>query len=105
VSLLGDRAQHHPFGIAGGGEGGLLEVTGKSADGPVGGPGIAKLRGVRLEPGDWIEVRMPGGGGYGPPADRPDELLARDLDLGYVTPEALETKWNRPDPRSTSGRG
>jgi N-methylhydantoinase B len=99
LSFLGDRAKHHPFGIAGGGEGGLLELRVDTADGVIGGPGVAKVRGVKLAPGDRFEVRMPGGGGFGRPEDRPAELLARDLDLGYVSKEALAGAWHRTDPR------
>jgi N-methylhydantoinase B len=31
-----------------------------------------------LQPGDLIEILMPGGGGYGPPAERDPALRARD---------------------------
>ncbi len=37
-----------------------------------------------LAPGDIVEVRLPGGGGYGPPAEREPGLRARDLIEGYV---------------------
>jgi N-methylhydantoinase B len=38
-----------------------------------------------LQPGDLVEIRLPGGGGYGPPADRDPGLRAQDLREGYVT--------------------
>jgi len=38
-----------------------------------------------LQPGDVIEILMPGGGGYGPPAERDPALRARDRLEGYVT--------------------
>ena len=38
-----------------------------------------------LQPGDLVELRLPGGGGYGPPAERDPEARARDLREGYVT--------------------
>ena len=38
-----------------------------------------------LQPGDLIEIRLPGGGGYGPPAERDPALRARDRLEGYVT--------------------
>jgi len=34
--------------------------------------------------GDTVLVRTPGGGGYGPPAERPAALKQRDRTLGYV---------------------
>jgi N-methylhydantoinase B len=40
---------------------------------------------LTLRPGDLVEVLLPGGGGYGPPAERDPALRARDLQQGYVT--------------------
>ena len=37
-----------------------------------------------LKPGDLVEVLLPGGGGYGPPAERDPGLRQRDLQQGYV---------------------
>ena len=37
-----------------------------------------------LDPGELVEVRLPGGGGYGPPAERDPALRARDLLEGYA---------------------
>jgi N-methylhydantoinase B len=47
-----------------------------------------KFSGLVLRKGDRLIVRSPGGGGYGDAAERPRELLERDLQAGYVTPEA-----------------
>ena len=38
-------------------------------------------------PGDEIEMRMPGGAGFGDVKERERELVVRDVALGYVTPE------------------
>jgi len=38
-----------------------------------------------VPPEGRLELRLPGGGGYGPPAGRDPELIARDLREGYVT--------------------
>ncbi|WP_068299870.1 hydantoinase B/oxoprolinase family protein [Pararhodobacter sp. CCB-MM2] len=43
-------------------------------------------RGV-MEKGDLCRFAQPGGGGFGDPAERDAALIARDLRLGYVTPE------------------
>ena len=38
-----------------------------------------------LTPGDWISVRTPGGGGYGPAPERDPAMVARDIARGYYT--------------------
>lgn len=43
-------------------------------------------RGV-MEKGDLCRFAQPGGGGFGVPAERDAALIARDLRLGYITPE------------------
>ena len=37
-----------------------------------------------VPPGALVEVRLPGGGGYGSPAERDPELIARDVLEGYA---------------------
>lgn len=39
----------------------------------------------RLKPLDRVEIRLPGGGGYGDPLERPAASVARDVRLGLVT--------------------
>jgi len=46
-----------------------------------------------LEPGDEIIVETGGGGGYGPPSERPRELVERDLRRGYVSVDAAEQEY------------
>jgi N-methylhydantoinase B len=41
--------------------------------------------GVVIRPGDVLDVRSGGGGGFGDPAERSPEDRARDLLLGFVT--------------------
>ena len=45
---------------------------------------------VRLQPGDRVEVNTAGGGGYGDPAARPEDLLAADFAGGKVS----EASWS-----------
>jgi N-methylhydantoinase B len=58
LSLLTDRRRHRPQGAAGGGDGG----TGANL---VNGAELAPKAGARLAPDDVVEVRTPGGGGWG----------------------------------------
>ena len=42
---------------------------------------------LTFKPGDEIELRMPGGAGFGPVASRERAHILRDFQLGYITPE------------------
>ena len=80
LSLIPDKVVCEPPGLAGGRPGTRGEVL---------------LNGVRLErfppihfrPGDELELRLPGAGGFGPPEEREPELAAHDAAMGYVTPK------------------
>ena len=78
ASLLGDRSRHSPFGVAGGGEAARLEARITTAEGEIGGPGTSTIRGAQLAPGDVVELRSPGGGGYGPAEYRDPAAIEAD---------------------------
>jgi len=78
-SVLCDRTRHPAQGFFGGGPGTLGEVL---VDGVP--PGNPKQEQV-VPPGALVEVRLPGGGGYGAPQERDPELIARDVLEGYVS--------------------
>ncbi|MBO9355958.1 hydantoinase B/oxoprolinase family protein [Bordetella petrii] len=42
---------------------------------------------LELHPGDELELSIPGGGGYGDPAERAAASVRADLDAGLLTPE------------------
>ncbi|USZ69652.1 hydantoinase B/oxoprolinase family protein [Halorussus salilacus] len=89
-SLLADRRAHAPYGIAGGEDGepgdDYLLREGEAV------PIDAKT--VRdLDPGDAVSVRTPGAGGYGDPEDRDPEAVARDVELGKVSPESARAEY------------
>ena len=48
-------------------------------------PHLSKGEGYVLAPGDGIAVKTPGGGGYGPAAERDPALVERDIARGYYT--------------------
>jgi N-methylhydantoinase B len=72
-----ERVQHPPRGILGGepGRGGRDLVNGQ--------PVPSKAR-IVLKPGDVLTYETPGGGGFGPPAERDPEAAARDAAEGYL---------------------
>jgi N-methylhydantoinase B len=79
ASLVIDRFRHPPPGVLGGGAGRRADA--RFADGrPVTMKSVLSLR-----PGDVMTIESPGGGGYGDPAKRPDDLVRRDLEEGYVS--------------------
>ena len=45
----------------------------------------SKITGVKLRQGQRLRLETPGGGGWGDPAQRPPEALARDIKRGFVT--------------------
>ncbi|HSJ98914.1 MAG TPA: hypothetical protein VLC53_17695, partial [Myxococcota bacterium] len=51
--------------------------------------------GIVIRPGDVLDVRSGGGGGFGDPAERTAEAWARDRRLGFVT--AAEPAAETPD--------
>jgi N-methylhydantoinase B len=80
-----ERFKFRPFGLAGGGAaatGRLTLIRGEER--------IAlgsKVNNRRLERGDILRLETSGGGGFGAPGERPAAALARDVELGYVSPE------------------
>lgn len=77
MSFMAERTRVPAPGLAGGEPGGLgvVEINGRPADHRV-------QRTLRR--GDTILVRTPGGGGYGPAAERDPRLVERDRLMGYV---------------------
>lgn len=88
VFLFGERGKFAPAGILGGGEGSPDRFTYEQDDGDHEPPFVSKIVGVKLRRGQHVHLESPGGGGYGPAVERAPDAVARDVRLGYVTPEA-----------------
>jgi N-methylhydantoinase B len=86
--LFGERGRFPPRGVAGGGDAALNAFRYEQADGWHEPPLASKMLGIRLTKGQAVRLETPGGGGYGPPAARAPEAVARDVALGYLSPEA-----------------
>lgn len=82
--VFGERARFPAFGIAGGRPGAANRIVFDRDDGPHSPEGTAKVSGVTLRRGQRVRIESPGGGGYGPPEERPAAAVARDLALGLV---------------------
>ncbi len=87
VFLFGERGRFPPQGVVGGGPGALNRFAFEQDDGDHQPPFVSKMVGIRIRRGQRLKLETPGGGGYGPVAERSPESVARDLRLGYVTPE------------------
>jgi N-methylhydantoinase B len=85
--LLGtnlDRTKYPPWGVHDGREGKAGRFTLVKA-GETQERSVEKENAYPLQPGDLVCIETGGGGGYGSPAERPLELIQRDLDAGYVS--------------------
>ncbi|PWS35752.1 hydantoin utilization protein B [Falsiroseomonas bella] len=88
VALLGERGRYAPFGVTGGGEGALTRFAWQTESGWDTPPMASKVVGVKIQAGQRVRLESPGGGGWGDPSKRPKAAIARDIRLGFVSPEA-----------------
>ena len=90
VSILGDRVDHAPFGIEGGGSAAPnsveLHTSGKRWIPPM----RSKAEKVAFENGDSFHLGSPGGGGFGDPLTRDVALVEADLNAGLVSLETAQ---------------
>jgi N-methylhydantoinase B len=93
VFLFGERGKYAPPGVAGGGSALTNRFTYEQADGEHSPPMVSKMLGIHIERGQKLRLETPGGGGYGDPRLRDPQGVARDVRLGYVTPEAAEAAY------------
>ena len=68
VTLLSDRRNTRPYGLAGGGDGAPGRTTVVRSDGTT--EVLPGKCSIRLQPGERIRIETPGGGGWGPPATK-----------------------------------
>lgn len=93
VSVLGDRVDHAPFGVAGGGSAqpNKVELT---TGGKTWKPQMrSKLEKEPFSAGDSIRAGSPGGGGFGNALERELALVERDLNRGYVSRATAENDY------------
>ncbi|MGK7866191.1 hydantoinase B/oxoprolinase family protein [Falsiroseomonas sp. E2-1-a20] len=93
ASFVMDHGRFGPPGVLGGGDGAPNVVKlhrGGTTTIPL---HLSKDQGLRMQPGDRVEVMTPGGGGYGNPRDRDPALVAQDVRRGYYTAEQAKALW------------
>ena len=80
LSVLADLTHRGARGLAGGGDGAPAAFA-------VDGRPIADKAVLDLPPGSVLRIDAAGGGGFGPPADRPAPLAVADHEGDYLLPE------------------
>ena len=86
----GSRTRSRPWGLAGGGAGGMCSFQFGAGVAPfVDGNGT-------LRPGDIVEIVTPGAGGYGPPSGRARAQVARDLAEGRIDAASARDDYGLP---------
>jgi N-methylhydantoinase B len=94
--LFGERGKYAPAGVLGG-QAALRNRFVYPKDGKPAEPAmVSKLHDAKLKKGERIRLETPGGGGYGPPAERKQEAIAEDLRLGYVSEEGVARDYKKP---------
>ena len=88
VFLLGERGKYPPFGVNGGGNAALNRFVYETERGETTPALVSKVTGVKIRRGQKVRLETPGGGGFGDPAVRDPERVARDVRLGYISHEA-----------------
>lgn len=87
TSFVMEHGRYPPFAVRGGKTGAMTEIDVSQGGVVTRPPHVSKGTGYQLEAGDWVEVRTPGGGGWGNPRERDPMLVARDLARAYITRE------------------
>lgn len=83
ITTVFDRTLNAPWGLLGGKEARPNNCFAKMPDGEV--HSIAKSTHFHMPKDSVLQTRTGGGGGYGDPAERPVEMVKRDLADGYIT--------------------
>ena len=93
ASFVMDHGRFGPPGVLGGRDGAPNEVRIHRGGATTIPPHLSKDQGIALSPGDRVEVKTPGGGGYGDPFARDPTLVARDVRRGYYTQDQAAALW------------
>jgi N-methylhydantoinase B len=85
VFLLGERGKYPPFGVVGGKAAALNRFVYETDSGDATPPLVSKVTDIKIRRGQKVRLETPGGGGFGDPAAREPERVARDVRLGYIS--------------------
>ena len=85
ASFMMDHGRFPPYALGGGAPGALTEIEVCQGGEVVRLPHVSKGSGYEIAAGDWVQVRTPGGSGFGDPRDREKDLVRQDLSRGYIS--------------------
>ncbi len=88
VFILGERGKYPPFGVNGGASAALNRFVYETDQGEAVPALISKATDIRIRKGQKVRLETPGGGGFGHPIERDPARVARDVRMGYVSPQA-----------------
>jgi N-methylhydantoinase B len=100
-ALCMERMTSPPFGIRGGKPGAAAVVTLTTPDGAT--RDLPSKGAFAAPAGSLVDMRTPGSGGFGPPAERDRAAIARDLRDGYVSPQGAARDYGIADPEALRG--
>lgn len=87
ANTAGDGTRHGACGMLGGKDGSPHRYRLMSGNRE---PRVLRTKevGIEIRPGDWLEIRSAGGGGWGDPAQRSEAARRRDAAQGLTAPDA-----------------
>jgi N-methylhydantoinase B len=91
LTIVNERSKVPPFALAGGEKGRRNEVLVHRPDGSS--EEYSKVTGTKLPAGSRIEMKLSGGAGVGPAAERPAEKVKADIAEGYLSEERAREKY------------
>jgi N-methylhydantoinase B len=95
VSMVMDHGRTGPQGVLGGAAGGVNTVQVSQGGKTYRPPHLSKDQDIEIGVGDVVRVSTPGGGGFGDPAKRKPEAIARDVARGYYSEAEAREKFGR----------
>src|SRR5258708_13693784 len=90
--MVMERGRTGPQGVLGGAAGGVNTVAVNQGGKTYKPPHLSKDQDIEIGVGDVVRVSTPGGGGFGDPARRKPEAIARDGAKGYYSEPAARQK-------------
>ena len=93
ASFVMDHGRTGPLGALGGENGGVNRVKVIRNGREHVPPHLSKEQDIPLAAGDRVQVKTPGGGGYGDPRQRERALVAHDVAMGYYDAEEAEARF------------